>query len=404
MKLHLYRSLLGSEAVDSLCRAAEQLQGSRIIHINSTKEGGGVAEILSEIVPLSQELGLDVEWRAIQGGDSFFRCTKLFHNLLQGQNSPPPDRDLLQAYETTNQKNAADWKEVLQNADVVFIHDPQPLALIQHFPSRKGKWIWRCHIDLSTPSLATWNYLKRYAELYDAAIFSMKDFCQNLPCPIYFIPPSIDPLSEKNIDLDRNEVLNIYLALGIEPERPTLIQVSRFDRFKDPIGVIQAYRIAKSNHPDLQLVLAGSGAADDPEGLAVLKEVQKAAYRDPDIHILLLPPAAHRTVNALQRGASIVLQKSLKEGFGLTVSEALWKEKPVIGGNCGGIRLQVIDGETGLLVDTIEEAAKGIGFLLQNPQTAAEYGQRGRQRVKERFLITRHLKDYLTVLSDLKKH
>jgi len=397
--LPIYEAMLGENTVAPLVELAQSLKGAKIVHINSTKEGGGVAEILMKMVPLMQELGLDVQWETIQGDPLFFQCTKLFHNLLQGENLSVPSFAHLKSYEKTNAENAAVLKNLLADADFVFIHDPQPLALIEHFPERKGKWFWRCHIDLSSPSKTVWNYLKKQVELYDGSIFSLRDFAQKLPHPIYIIPPSIDPLSEKNIELEEKEIQNVYLNFKIDRGRPVLLQVSRFDRFKDPIGVIQSYRIAKKADPSLQLVLAGSGADDDPEGTAVLRQVEKAAANDPDIHILLLPPTSHRAINALQRGASIVLQKSIREGFGLTVSEALWKSKPVIGGNCGGIRLQIIQGETGFLVETPEEAGEKIGFLLNNPRFAEELASRGKQLVKDKFLITRHLKDYLSAMS-----
>ncbi len=398
-KLPLYRLVAGDEAVDSLLQEAAPLKRAKLVHVNSTREGGGVAEILHQMVPLIEELGMEVEWLTLQGNESFFECTKRFHNLLQGQNLPLPSPSLINAYEKTNAENAAAMSDRLTHADIVFIHDPQPLPLLEHLPQRKGIWFWRCHLDLSAPSKTTLNYLKKYMELYDASIFSLKNFAPPLPHPVYFVPPSIDPLSEKNIELDQKEIQKIYGLFGIDLKRPTIVQVSRFDRFKDPVGVIQAYRLAKKSFPDLQLILAGGYATDDLEAGAVLMEVKQAAGNDPDIYILLLPPTAHRVINALQRGATIVLQKSLKEGFGLTVSEALWKTKPVIGGNCGGIRLQIIDSQSGFLVNSPEEASRRIEFLLQNPQTAQELGCNGKQRVKDKFLITRHLKDYLTIIN-----
>ncbi len=397
-----YRALLGSEKIDHLCKMAAPLQRAKIVHVNSTKEGGGVAEILSSMVPLMEALGLKVQWHAIQGELDFFECTKTFHNLLQGGYDEPPSPALLHTYEQTNEKNAAALRESLQEADVVFIHDPQPAALIAHFPERKGKWIWRCHIDLSAPSQRIWQYLRKYIDLYDASIFSLSEFAQKLASPVYIIPPSINPFSEKNIELGAEEIRNSVACLGIDLARPYLLQVSRFDRFKDPLGVIEAYRIAKRRHPAIQLVLAGSGAPDDPEGALVLKEVQQSGAGDSDIHIALLPSNAHRTINALQRGARIVLQKSLREGFGLTVSEALWKSKPVIGGAVGGIRLQIINGETGFLVATPEEAADRIDDFLQSAELAQECGRKGKELVKDHFLITRQLLDYLTVMNRLK--
>ncbi|HEV7735783.1 MAG TPA: glycosyltransferase [Chlamydiales bacterium] len=399
--LETYRALIGSEAMDQLCHLAAAIKNAKIVHINSTREGGGVAEILSRMIPLMKNLGLNVEWHVIQGDADFFQCTKMFHNLLQGSHQVPPSPDLLRIYEETSKQNADRLRDVLQDADIVFIHDPQPLSLISHFPTRKGKWIWRCHIDLSSPANSILSYLKKTIELYDVCVFSMKDFAPNLSHPRYFIPPSIDPLSEKNIDLDPEEIQNTYAQFHINYNRPNLLQVSRFDRFKDPLGVIEAYRLAKRNYPKLQLILAGGGAIDDPEEAAVLKEIHASAKGDPDIHVLVLPSDAHRTINALQRGASIVLQKSLKEGFGLTVSEALWKSKPVIGGNTGGILLQVINGETGLLATTPQEAADRVHDFFQSPQLALECGIRGKALVQKKFLITRQLRDYLEVMKDL---
>ncbi|HSX38109.1 MAG TPA: glycosyltransferase [Chlamydiales bacterium] len=394
-----YRPFLTPEIINDLFQAASLLKNCKIVHVNSTREGGGVAEILSRMIPLTKALGLDVHWKVLQGTDAFFQCTKMFHNSLQGQQGVFPDAALLQAYEETTAKNAALLKDTLQNADIVFIHDPQPLALLAHFPDRKGKWIWRCHIDLSSPSKDAWQYLKNQIDRYDATIFSLKEFAQNLPHPTYFIPPSIDPLSEKNIELKQEEIQHTCNQLGIDINRSFILQVSRFDRFKDPLGVIEAYRLAKLEFPGLQLALAGSEAVDDPEGTVVLKEVKVRAKEDPDIHILLLPPASHRAINALQRRAAIILQKSLKEGFGLTVSEALWKSKPVIGGNAGGIRLQVIDQQTGFIIHTIQEAAHRIKFLLQNPDIGQKFGEKGKQLVREKFLMPRHLRDYLTVMA-----
>lgn len=399
--LNAYRAIVGSAPIDQLFQVASCLKNKKIVHINSTREGGGVAEILSKMTPLTQALGMDVRWEVIDGGSTFFECTKLFHNLLQGLETSYPSDALLKAYEETNAKQAERLKGVLQEADIVFIHDPQPLPLLSHIPERKGKWVWRCHIDLSAPAKPVWDYLKKFIGNYDASIFSLESFAKSLPHPIFIIPPSIDPISDKNVELAPEEVLKVFNHFGIDPERPVLLQVSRFDHFKDPLGVIAAYRIAKKNYPDLQLVLVGSGATDDPEGAKMFEQVEKAGKDDPDIFVLLLPPTSHRVINSLQRGSTIVLQKSLKEGFGLTVAEALWKKKPVIGGNAGGIRLQVIDGQTGLLVSDAKEAASRINFLMQNAEVAQELGNRGKQHVLQNFLITRHLREYLTVMAQL---
>lgn len=396
-----YKSLLGHEVIDQLFQIAELLKGKKIVTINSTKEGGGVAEILNKMVPLINHLGIEMQWEIMEGNADFYKCTKMFHNLLQGKRAPMPNASLLKVYEEVNAQNAEKFRPLIENADIVLIHDPQPLAMIHHFPEHKAKWMWRCHVETSNASRVLWNYLKKSITKYDASIFSLVDFTQLLSHPIYVVPPSIDPFSEKNIDLDEQEVNAVYKQLGIDNKRPTLLQVSRFDHFKDPLGVIEAYRIVKKYHNDLQLILAGGGATDDPEGQVVLDEVMEAAAGDKDIHILNLPSDAHRTINALQRGATIVLQKSTKEGFGLTVTEAMWKMKPVIGGNTGGIRLQLINHHTGFLVNTPEGAAHRIRYLLQNPEIAKEIGIKAKHFVKENFLITRHIREYLTAMTTL---
>jgi trehalose synthase len=399
--LEQYQEVAGPEVIHELTQMARVLKGIKIVHVNSTKTGGGVSEILSTMTQLTTALGLDTSWEVITGNADFFECTKNFHNALQGIKQGVLNPNLLRVYQDTNASNAEQLRQVLENADVVFIHDPQPAALISAFPNRKNKWIWRCHIDASNPHRATWKFLRNFVMQYDASVFSLADFAQPLPHPIYLIPPSIDPLAEKNIELKKEEIASIYSRFELDPNRPMILQVSRFDYFKDPLGVIEAYRLAKKFKHGLQLVLAGGGAPDDPEGEAVLKAVKTAANSDPDIHILYLPSDSHRTINALQRAADIVLQKSIKEGFGLTVTEALWKNKPVIGGNCGGIRLQVINYNTGFLVETPEGAAERTRYLLQNPQVIQEMGERGRRFVLDNFLITRHLRDYFSLIISL---
>ncbi|MGR8932814.1 MAG: glycosyltransferase [Gammaproteobacteria bacterium] len=392
-----YAGVAGEDVIDHLQQLARRLKGMKVVHVNSTRLGGGVAEILTKLVPLMGELGLDASWEVITGDDSFFQCTKAMHNALQG-NRIKLSREHLQAYTDTNEYNAEKLRHILDEADFVFIHDPQPAALLQHFPKRKGKWIWRCHIDASSPHRPVWRIVQKYVRDYDASIFSLPQFAQALPCPEYIIPPSIDPLSEKNIDLPEQELMHTYEYFGLDRQHPIIVQVSRYDRFKDPLGVIEAYRHAKKFLPTLQLVLAGGGATDDPEGDIVLQEVREAAADDEQLKVLVLPPDAHRTINALQRIADIVLQKSLREGFGLTVTEAMWKGKPVIGGNAGGIRLQVVNFHTGFLVTTPEGAALRIRYLLHQRDKMAEMGFKARQFVKENFLITRHLREYLTLM------
>lgn len=394
--LQEYAKITGEDVVEHLRQLAGPLKGMRIVHVNSTRVGGGVAEILHKMVPLMQELGLETSWEIIEGNAEFYQCTKSFHNAIQGDKINIPEK-MLAAYEETNAQYAETLRDKLQEADIVIIHDPQPAALVTHLPERKGKWVWRCHIDVSKPFRPVWKYLRNFVQNYDASIFSLSTFAQALPHPIYLIPPSIDPLHEKNIELDKAEVASVFSRFNIDPERPMVLQVSRYDRFKDPLGVIQSFKMAKKFLPSLQLVLAGGGAGDDPEGEIVLNEVRNSAGDDPDIHILLLPGDAHRTINALQRAADIVLQKSIKEGFGLTVTEAMWKNKPVIGGDTGGIRMQVINYHTGFLVNTPEGAALRIRFLLSNRDKLAEMGDTAKEFVRENFLITRHLREYLTL-------
>jgi len=309
-RLDEYAGVAGQDVVNQLRQLAETIQGIRVVHVNSTREGGGVAEILSRLVPLMQELGVETSWEVLSGDPSFYACTKSIHNALQGDSIEIPDA-AWDSYESVNRTQAEVLREKIEEADMVFVHDPQPAALISHFPNRTGRWIWRCHIDVSRPFRPVWKRLRRTVQEYDASIWHTPSFAQPVGHPQYLIPPSIDPMSEKNIELNSNELQSTYRRFNLDPERPIILQVSRFDRFKDPIGVIHSYRLARRFIP-LQLVLAGGGASDDPEGQVVLDQVRNAASGDPDIHILLLPSDAHRTINALQRIADIVLQKSLK--------------------------------------------------------------------------------------------
>ncbi len=395
-KLAKLAEIVGADVIEHLHQLAHWLKGITVVHINSTKEGGGVAEILRNLVPLMRELGVETHWEVIEGNTEFFQCTKAIHNALHGNNVSISQR-LLEIYREVNRENAERMKDILQEADIVFIHDPQPVGLIEHFPKRKGKWIWRCHIDISKPNRPVWKFIKQFVERYDGSIFHLASFARRLPHPMFLIPPSIDPLGEKNMPLEENEVKATYADLGVDPERPILLQVSRFDRLKDPIGVIQAYRMVKDFFPSVQLVLAGGGAHDDPEGKLVYEETRAAANGEEDIHVFLLP-INDRLINALQRGATIIIQKSIREGFGLTVTEGMWKKKPVIGGNTGGIRLQVVNHHTGFLVSSPEGAALRIRYLLSHPGKAEEMGRKAHQFVRENFLITRHLRDYLTVM------
>jgi trehalose synthase len=398
--LDTYSNIVGWEVIDQLHQLVAPLKGIKVVHVNSTRSGGGVAEILHKLVPFKKELGIDVSWEVIKGKNDFFTATKSFHNALQGNKVEIPD-SLFNAYEETNAENAEILGPKLKDADIVFIHDPQPAALLNLLPNRKGKWIWRCHIDVSKPNRTVWKYLRNYIKDYDASVFSLAAFAQPLLHPQYLIPPSIDPLSEKNLDLEEQEITSTVEALGIDTSRPFMLQVSRFDSFKDPVGVIKAYHLTKRFAPTIQLVLAGGEATDDPEAKSVLNDVYLAANKDEDIHILLLPADAHRKINALQRAADIVVQKSIREGFGLTVTEAMWKAKPVIGGDTGGIRLQVVNHHTGFLVKTPEGVALRARYLLFHTDKRLEMGRKAKAFVKDNYLLTRHLKEYLILMVSL---
>lgn len=373
-----------------LHKLGEKLNNRSFLHINSTREGGGVAEILHRMIPILKDLGIDARWEVIEGDERFFDITKKIHNALQ-RNFENITEDMWQHHYEVNRRNA---ERLNLDADAVLIHDPQPAPLVEF--RKSGRWIWRCHIDVSHPLKEVYDYMFRYCEKYDAAIFSVAKFARAMGIDEFIIPPSIDPISEKNRELTGEEIRETLNKFKIPHDRPMILQVSRFDRFKDPIGVIKAYRLVKK-YNDCILILAGSPATDDPEGEIVLKEVQDYASNDPDIHILLLPPFSDKDINALQRAATVVLQKSLKEGFGLTVSEAMWKGKPVIGGATGGIPLQIIHGVTGFLVHSVEGAAFRIRQFLNNPEMAQKMGEKGREHVRNNFLITRQIRDYLSV-------
>lgn len=394
-RLDDYRAVVQAGTIDLLRRMADLVRGRTLLHVNSTRVGGGVAEMLYRYVPLFEELGVATRWEVLTGGEEFFRVTKSFHNALQGQEQAFSEA-ALQAYLATNTENAA---RLDLGADVVIIHDPQPAALIEHSP-RRGRWVWRCHIDISRPQRRAWTFIRQFVTKYHGAIFSLPKFAQRLPIPQYLIYPSIDPLSEKNRDLEPAEITGILDRLAVPRDKPILLQVSRFDRFKDPIGVINAFRLVKK-FDDCRLVLAGGSADDDPEGAQVLAEVMNATGSDPDIHVLVLPPNAHREINALQRAATIIIQKSTREGFGLTVAEGMWKGKPVIGGFAGGITVQIIYGVTGFTVNSVEGCAFRIRYLLHNPDVARQMGENAREYVREQFLITRDLEDHLGLMAAL---
>jgi len=397
-KLDDYAGVLGSAEIAELRALASRLEGRTIQMVNSTSVGGGVAEMLNRIVPLMEELNLLIRWDVITGGDDFFAITKAFHNALHGGRYDLPDESF-KTFLAYSEQNRARLKF---DSDFIVIHDPQPAALVESRANHSGHWVWRCHIDLSQPDLKVWDFLAPFVDRYDAAIFSSPAFARQLPIPQYLFYPSIDPLSDKNRDVEPDAIAEILRRFQIDPQRPILTQISRFDRLKDPIGVVRAYQIVK-RYFDCQLVLAGGGAADDPEGEAVLAEVREAAGKDADIHILDLPPWSALEINALQRASTIIIQKSLREGFGLTVTEGLWKKKPVVAAAVGGIPAQVIHKHTGLLAHSIEGTAYQVRFLLSNPAIAQRLGELGHEHVREHFLITSNVRRYLTLFLHFQK-
>jgi trehalose synthase len=372
------------------------LKGRVIQNINSTFSGGGVAEILNRMIPLLRQLEVDARWNIITGNDSFYQVTKKFHNALHGKAQNIAQRDMDLFMDVTN----SNMETMDLFGDILFIHDPQPAGLIQLKSKLNKKWIWRCHIDISKPNKQVWDFLYPFITEYDAAVFSAPAFSPILPIRQFMISPSIDPLSDKNKELPPETINAVMAKWGIPRDKPVITQISRFDYLKDPVGVIRAFELVSRNI-DCRLVLAGGTATDDPESDMVLAEVKERANNNPDIHILLVPPNSDLEINALQRGSDIILQKSLGEGFGLTVSEALWKGKPVVATAVGGIPLQVRHRQTGMLSYGIEGTALALRRLLNNPEYAKWLGNNAREHVKYNFLITRHLKDYLMLFLSL---
>ncbi len=389
-KLHDYVPIVGRGTIEALYTLAEALSGKTVININSTFSGGGVAEILTRMVPLLNQLGVDTRWMVIKGNEDFFTVTKKFHNALHGrkENITPEDYDL---FLDVGKKNV---EEMQLTGDIIFVHDPQPIILISKKEEVGERWIWRCHIDVSNPDMDVWNFLYPYIIHYHGTVFSAPNFTRKLPNRQFLIHPSIDPLSDKNRELPESTIDQVLNKYGLDREKPIILQVSRFDYLKDPVGVIEAFEMVRKSIP-CQLVLAGGTATDDPESDKVLEEVRDRASNNNDIHILLIPPESDVEINALQRAATIIMQKSIKEGFGLTVTEALWKAKPVVASSVGGIQLQVKNKFTGLLCHSIDGAAYALKLLLTNPEYAMQLGKNGQEHVKQNFLITRHLKDYL---------
>ncbi|MDX6424936.1 MAG: trehalose synthase [Gaiellaceae bacterium] len=396
-----YATLVSRGLMDEIRRLAEPLQGKRVVHVSATAFGGGVAEINYTLVPLMADAGLEVEWRIIRGADEFFNVTKAIHNAMQGdpRSLTAEEQEVFRRY---NAENAAEF--AADDYDYVIIHDPQPIAMIDAFPEREAKWIWRGHIDFSTPNPDVMEFLLPSLRKYDDAIFHMREYvprADDLP-EIVIWPPAIDPLMPKNMALSPEDASYILDQFGIDVERPLLSQVSRFDPWKDPVGVIDAYRIVKQQVPGVQLALVGSMAHDDPEGWDYYNRTLEYAGDDPDIYILSnMNSVGAVEVNAFQVHSAALIQKSIKEGFGLTVTEALWKSKPIVAGRVGGIVAQVTDGETGWLVDSIEECAQACIEVLRDPAEARARALRGKEHVRRHFLTPRLLRDWLVLFNRL---
>lgn len=400
-RLQDYKGIIGEEALNRILEKAERVKGATFTNVNSTSFGGGVAEILHNLIPLMRDVGLDARWFVIEGTDEFFNVTKSFHNALQGNKELRLTEDMKRLYIETNRKNAGDVD--LGSFDYVLIHDPQPAPLVE-FYEKKRPWIWRCHIDLSDPNMEFWKFLRRFVEKYDAYIFHMEEYVQSdlEGDKVVIMPPSIDPLSEKNMELSETEILRTLERFDVDPDRPILTQVARFDPWKGVFDVIDVYRKVKEKIPDVQLLLVGVMAHDDPEGWVYFEKTLRKIGEDYDVKVLTNLNGVHaREVNAFQRASDVVLQMSIREGFGLTVTEAMWKEKPVIGRAVGGIKLQIIDGETGFLIRDVNEAAEKAIYLIKHPEVAREMGRKAKERVKGNFIITKHLERYLNLLAKL---
>jgi trehalose synthase len=406
-ELDLYADVAGADTVAEIREAAQPLRGARVLHISATAYGGGVAELLATHVPLLRSVGVEAEWQVLHGSDEFFAVTKQVHNALQGAD-----------IDWTPQMQRIYLERILDNAllledgwDFVVVHDPQPVALLQFLrdhptlASGSTRWIWRCHIDLTVANPTVWEFFRPFVELHDASVWTMPEF---VPASLKMsrvehYPPCIDPLSVKNLDLARPFCIELTRQYGIDTKRPIVCQISRYDPWKDPVGVIDAFRVVRDHVPDAQLLLAGSMATDDPEGFRVWEETEEARAGDRDIYLLSnLHQVGSVQINAFQRIATVMVQKSLREGFGLTVSEALWKGRPVVGGRAGGIKLQVIDGYNGFLVDSVDACARRVIDLLADPVGADAMGSQGRERVRDHFLATRELLDWLRLLGDLR--
>jgi trehalose synthase len=396
-----YQAIVGDEVIAEIEELAAPLRGARVVHVNATAFGGGVAEILVTLAPLMRDVGLEAEWQIIAGEDEFFAVSKACHNGLQGMDIPLTE-EMKEIWQRYNEMNARQFEG---EYDFVVIHDPQPAGMLHYHGRGGGKhWAWRCHIDSSHPNPVYWDFFAPYINAYEGGIFTMEQYVGPGVSfdRLAIVTPTIDPISPKNAPLAEDKAREIVARFGLDVERPLVTQVSRFDPWKDPLGVIDAYRIVKEQIPEVQLALVGSMASDDPEGWYYLDKTIRHAGKDDDVHILHnFHGVGALEVGAFQTVSDVVIQKSTREGFGLVVTEALWKGKPVVGGNVGGIPLQVLDGETGFLVDSVERCAEKTLYLLQHPQEAARMGAAAREHVRRNFLTTRHLADYLRLFAAL---
>jgi trehalose synthase len=395
-----YRGIVPDEQLDEVLQLSERLRGARCLHLNATPYGGGVSELLRSSVPLFNDLGLVTEWQIIRGDQSFFQITKRLHNALQGASGGFSESEKA-TYLAHSQLNAS---KLSADYDFIIVHDPQPAALAMLADRKGAQWIWRCHIDTSRPNPEAWEFLRPFLSAYDAAVFTLPEFIPpRFPISrIVTLPPAIDPLSPKNLPLPEELARHILEWIGVRLSRPLVTQISRFDPWKDPLGVIAAYRRVRAHIPDLQLAMVGSLALDDPEGWDVYREIRDATAGDNLIHVFTnLVGVGNIEVNAFQSLSNVVIQKSIREGFGLVVSEALWKGTPVVAGRAGGIPLQMPEDTGGILVDTVEECAQAVLQLLRNPQEARDLGERGREHVRRHFLMPRLLLDSLRLLDSL---
>jgi trehalose synthase len=394
-----YASIVGRPLVEQIRESAERLVGKRVLHISATSFGGGVSEILNTLVPLMVDVGLECEWHVIYGREEFFNTTKLMHNALQGNAQDLSEQD----WQTWLHYNEINARELSTDWDLCIIHDPQPAALASLVSEKARKWVWRCHIDLSTPNPGTLMRLRPYLDPYDASVFHMSQYVPaGMDGHAHIVPPAIDPLAPKNMAFSPEDAVYICQQFGIDVDRPLMCQVSRFDPWKDPLGVIDAYRLVAAEMPDVQLALVGSMATDDPEGWDFFNATVAHADGDPDIHIFNnLNNVGAIEVNAFQSHSDVVLQKSTREGFGLTVTEAIWKARPMIGGAVGGIPLQITDGETGFLVTSVEQCAQRALEVLHDPALGNRLGRAGKEAVRQRFLMPRLLRDWLQLFEEL---